>query len=408
MLNAIRAVIEAFLIGFLIGAEREASLGQDHPGIRDFILISLVGAVSGLFPGPWLAVTALASITLLLAVFHFQTAGRHGITTEMAAVAAFFFGYLTTTPHASLAIGISILVVVILEGRQFLHRLVRDTISPAEFNDTLRFLALIFVIYPLLPEGRFGPYQFLSPRTVWLFVILVSSISYVGYFLTKFAGPAKGLALTSILGGLASTTAATAAFARACKEEPAKLGDYLRATLFANAMLSPRVFLILYAVNTDLAMAALPILGAIAAMGFLLGWMLWRRQAGPPPAPDQHVPLRNPLRLLPALELGALFTAILFLGRAAAAVLGGNSAYWTSAVGGLVDTSAVSVALSDLLRSGQITAHIAVAGVLVAWASNALVKILIAVSAGSFAFGWRTAAGFAAMFAAGAAAMAFL
>src|SRR5713226_6503803 len=165
-----RAMVEALLIGFLVGAQREASLGERHPGMRDFLLISLVGALAGLLQQPWLTVAALLSITALLGVFHFQITERTGITTEMAAVATFCFGYMTTTPYAQLAIGMTLVVVAFLEAKQALHKLVSETITATEFNDTLRFLALIFVIYPLLPTGHFGPYQFFSPRQVWLFV----------------------------------------------------------------------------------------------------------------------------------------------------------------------------------------------------------------------------------------------
>ena len=79
------------------------------------------------------------------------------------------------------------------------------------FAATLAFVGVVVVIYPLLPEGAYGPYAFFEPRQVWKFVILISSISYLGYFLEKFLGEEQGLFYTSVLGGLASTTAATLA-----------------------------------------------------------------------------------------------------------------------------------------------------------------------------------------------------
>ena len=50
------------LMGFLIGAQREASQGEGHPGVRDFVLIALIGAVCGLLQNPWLTVAALAEL----------------------------------------------------------------------------------------------------------------------------------------------------------------------------------------------------------------------------------------------------------------------------------------------------------------------------------------------------------
>ncbi|MBI3665901.1 MAG: MgtC/SapB family protein [Acidobacteria bacterium] len=375
---------EALLIGFLVGAQREAALGERHPGMRDFLLISLVGAVCGLLQQPWFTVAALLSITALLGVFHFQIQERTGITTEMAAVATFCFGYLTATPYASMAIAIAIVVVGFLEAKQSLHKLIRETITVTEFNDTLRFLALIFVIYPLLPTGHFGPYQFFFPRQVWLFVILVSSISYVGYFLTKFLGAQKGLPLASILGGLASTTAATAAFARSSHENPESLRAYWRATVIANSIQFPRILIILYAVNLELAQASVRPLLAMCAGGLLLAYLLRGRQELElaPQDGDDHVELRNPFRVLPALKFGLLFTAILFLGRAAAANVGPDALYGTSFFAGLVDADAISVTLSDLLRHGNITLRTAVGGVLLALVANGVLKTIIAAYAG--------------------------
>ena len=123
---------------------------------------------------------------------------RGGITTELAGVATFCLAYLTSTAAAlpygpPLAIGATIVVVLFLEARDWIHTFSRETITDVEFNDTLLFIAVVLVAFPLLPEGRFGPYDFFSPQQIWLFVILVSAISYLGYFLQKFLGAEKGL-----------------------------------------------------------------------------------------------------------------------------------------------------------------------------------------------------------------------
>ena len=95
-----------------------------------------------------------------------------------------------------------------------------EGISDQEYIDTLSFLGLIFIIYPLLPTGAYGPFGFFEPRKIWLFVILVSGVSYVGYFLTKYAGDERGALLTAVVGALASTTAYTIGISRAVEEAP--------------------------------------------------------------------------------------------------------------------------------------------------------------------------------------------
>jgi uncharacterized membrane protein (DUF4010 family) len=407
-LNAeVQSAAEALLIGLLVGFEREASQtgeSDKHAGFRDFILISLTGCICGLLEIPWLTATSLAAIAALLAVAHHHNVERKGITTEMAAVATFSLGYLTSTrllpDGALLAIGLSIVIVTFLEAKRAMQKLVRETITESEFRGTLRFLAIIFIIFPLLPVGDFGPFHFFTPRRVWAFIILVSSISYVGYFLQKFLGAGRGLALTGLLGGIASTTAATLAFAKDAADDPANTGPLWRASTIANTVWFPRVFAILLIMNPALALAALPALAAMTLAGLALFLLIARRQAQP--AGDSRVPLGNPFRLKPALKFGAMFTAILLAGKAAAAELGAGALYWTSVIGGSIDVDAVAVTMCDLVRDGQAALGVAGAAVMLALASNAVVKTGLAFYAGTRAFGWRVGVTFAVMLAAGA------
>jgi len=288
--------------------------------------------------------------------------------------------------------------VALLEAKRWLHKLVRETITETEFDDTLRFLAIIFIVYPILPEGRFGPYEFLAPREIWAFVILVSSVSYVGYFLEKFLGARRGLRLAGIVGGLASTTAATAAFARSSKEEPENEALYAQAAVLANAMQFPRLLLILEVVNPTLAWAVAGPLAGMTAAGLLTGFLLSR--AGP--AVSVHAAAsNNPFRLRPALKFGVLFGVILFAGKAASSAFGSGAVYWTSSLGGSLDADAVAMSLTDLLGRRTITASAGAAALLLALAANAVIKTMIAFYAGAASFTRTVAAGFAAMAAAG-------
>jgi len=405
--EAFTSLGEALLIGLLIGAQREAHSDEPQAGVRDFVLVALTGGVCGVLGQAWLTASALISITLLLTVFHYQAKVRTGITTEMAAVAAFALGCLTAAPGlkwgAPLSIGATIVVVAFLEAKAWLHKLVRETITEREFNDTLIFLALILVIYPVLPEGQFGPYGFIAPRKIWLFVILVSSISYVGYFLEKFLGTSKSLKFTSIMGGLASTTAATVAFAHNVADEPSKTVLYSRATVIANAIQFPRVLALLYVVNPALAATSVAPLAVMTVAG-LASWLLIGRTAVQEPATGT-LRIGNPFRLWSALKFGAIFTAILFATKAAAVEVGAGAVYWTSAVGGSLDADSVAVSVADLVSGGKAPITVAFAAVMIALVMNAVLKTGIAFFTGGARFGWRVAAGFGIMFGAGLAAV---
>lgn len=404
--DLLRSTAVALLIGFLIGAEREFSRTETErqPGVRDFILIALTGSLCGLLDSAWLTVTALAAIAALLAVFHYQSPERSGITTEMAAVATFCLGYLASAPRVSfgpvLAVGLTVAITMLLEAKRALHHFIRQTLTEQEFTDTLRFLALVFIIYPVLPAGGVGPEGVFVPRQVWLFVILVSSVSYVGYFLEKFLGPRAGARLAGLFGGLASSTAATASLARSCVEEPDNASRYWQAILLANAVQFPRVLAILGAVNPQLGQALTAPLTAMTAVGLALAYLTGRDAQTEAQRPTLRV--RNPLRLGPALRFGALFAVIVLLEKVAAAAAGSAGVLAVSALGGAVDVDAAALSLSDLAQAGRVPLQTATLGTLLALGTNAVVKTMLAAQSGARGLARRLAASFLAVFVAGA------
>ena len=411
------AVVEslagALLGGLLIGGQREAAHRDalhsnlnagTPPGLRDFLIIALAGGVCGLLGTPWLTAPVLISITALLAVYHFEDRlERRGITTELAGVSTFTLSYLAASPVPSfaepVAIGVTLIVVVFLETKQYIEKLLRETISVTEFNATLAFVGMVVVIYPLLPAGAYGPYGFFEPRQVWKFVILISSISYLGYFLERFLGQEKGLFYTSVLGGLASTTAATLLFAHESKERPQDTFGLWRAFVIANTVQFPRTFLILMAVSPDLARLCVWPLAAMLVTGILVAEILrlWPHKRIEP------MPMKsgNPFRILPALRFGVLFAGVVFLSKWGAATLGIGAFYWTSLLGGLVDVSTVIAPAAELIKNQTMTRATAEIAVLLALVANAVQKILIALSAGTWNFALRVTAVFALWAAAG-------
>lgn len=404
--QALLAAAEALLIGFLIGAQREASREEteQQPGVRDFTLIALIGAFCGLFDSDWAIVAALVAVASLLTVYHHHTAGRSGITTEIAAIVTFFLGFLTATrrvPEGTLlAVTLTVVVISILSAKAALHVFVRKTITETEFRDTIWFLALVFVIYPVLPERPLGPYGFFDARKVWMFVILVCSVSYFGYFLSKFAGRRAGTKLAAVLGGIASSTAATAAFARSSKSATDEAPHEAGAAALANALQFPRILLLLYFLDAQVARACLWILLAMTAVGAALALFYWR---GATATASSEPAMRNPLSLGPALKFGALLTLMLFISKATLAAFGRESVQWLAIVG-LADADAILLPIAELHRQGLIATATAAASVLLALAANAIMKSVIAATGGTRQFTVRVVATFVCMFGAGAAA----
>lgn len=394
------------MIGLLIGAQREASKSNPKAGVREFVLVAMMGAVCGLLTSVPLVIASFTLITLLWLVNQWQTKDP-ALTTGLALGVTLMLAFLASDPRLAaqgepLAVGLAVMTVGLLEYKQQLRTFFRETLTDKEFIDTVRFVAMVLVIYPVLPAGKFGPYGFFEPRKIWVFVILVSSISYVGYFLEKFVGGQWSLRLTAVLGGIASTTAATTAFARNSKDAPEKSMAFWQAAAIANAIQFPRVLALTFAISPVVARSLMLPLLAACVMGLAIGCAV-RPTVG---AASQQVPLRNPFSLRSALRFGLVFAGVTLVVRAVAANFGAEALLGTAAVAGLVDVDSIVVSTAELASLSQIPAATAGMAVLIALAANAVFKSGLAIAGGTKLFGWRTAASMAVMIAAGAVVFA--
>ncbi len=394
----------ALAIGFLIGRSREPGPhGPPRPGMRDFLIIALLGAVAGHVGNGAIAIALFAGMIGAVLVMGAQHPERSGITTELAAVATFALADLCLTSDRQFGAGLGIVLAMILAERDQLRRFVRDAISDREYIDTLSFLGLIFIIYPLLPAGHYGPFGFFDPREIWLFVILVSGVSYVGYFLTKFTGTERGELLTAIVGAIASTTAYTTGVSRAVAEAPESAVTAARYALIANSILFPRTLLLVAVVSPMLALAAVPAFGAMMLAGFAAAMLL--APASVEKSAVAESTFRNPFSIRPALEFGVIFTIVLLVTRVAKHYAGFGGQMAVSAISGLVDVTAISLTLASFVQSGTTTARDALIGLTLAHGVNAIFKSAVAETSHQPAFYLRLIAGFAIMFAVGAAAI---
>lgn len=176
------------------------------------------------------------------------------------------------------------------------------------------------------------------------------------------------------------------------KERPEDTFGLWRAFVIANTVQFPRTALIIALVSPDLALAAAWPLAAMTLSGVILEEVLRRW-------PHKYVATLamkpgNPFRLLPALQFGALFTAVVFVTKVATVRLGSGAFLATSLLGGLVDVATVIAPAVDLMGQHRISLGVAEIGVLLALVSNAVLKILGAALTGTSAFTLRVAATF--------------
>jgi uncharacterized membrane protein (DUF4010 family) len=109
----------------------------------------------------------------------------------------------------------------------------------------------------------------LNPYKIWLIVVLVSLISFVGYVLIRVIGSGAGIGLTGLIGGLVSSTVTTLSFARRSKESPGANKLFAAAVLLAGSIMFPRLLLEIAVVNQDLMRNIAVPLVAMGAVGIV-------------------------------------------------------------------------------------------------------------------------------------------
>ncbi len=382
----------AILIGTLIGTERQRRLLEEKvrgvAGLRTFILISLLGCLCSTLAahfGPNFAIVSMAVFTILVGIGYassITTLGRIDFTAAVAAVVTFALGMLAGTPDGILlSVALSIITTWVLATRSITHHYV-EVLSETDLLDTLKMGIIALVIYPLLPETPLGPWGVLNARQIWLFVVMVSLIGYVGYIMIRILGAERGLSLTGILGGLVSSTAVTTSMAAEVKASPEILTSAVFATAVASCTMFPRILLIVLVVNRSLFFALLPSLLIMTAVGAILTYLRVRKST----SPGREVKVKDPFRIIPALKFGAFFAFVLIISKVANIYFGDAGLYAAGMISGLADVDAISLTMASLAGS-TLETSVAVTTITLAAVTNTLVKLCIAYLMGTREFG---------------------
>lgn len=385
----------ALAIGLLIGTQREY---QDHQegethsfaGIRTFPLAALAGALGAMLAGLTeqtlvLAVT-LGAIALMALMAYRVTAktGDVGLTTEIALVVTALAGALCVLGPLSVAVAVGVAMAVLLELKPETRRFVR-ALDDADISAALKFAAVSALILPVLPDETYGPPPFdvVSPFKVWLMVVFISGISFLGYVLVKVIGAKKGVGITGIVGGLASSTAVTLSFAERSQNQAALAPALAFGIIAAWTVMFGRVLVEAGVVNPALLAEVWPAIVAGGVAGLAYGAFLWWRGRGEDASGDGHRQFTNPFELKSALAFGALYAVILVGSKAAEMYLGTTGVYASAIASGLADVDAVTLTMAELSANGSLPVETASRAVILASASNTVVKGGIVVSIGA-------------------------
>jgi uncharacterized membrane protein (DUF4010 family) len=378
-------ILLVLFLSFLTGLEREEHKAGNEPysfgGVRTYPLIGLIAyALSFLGGGQMLPVIlgfAVVAGFLMLSYQHkMRTSAFAGFTTEMSALTTYVAAALVDREQFWIATTLTVASMLLLELKTTLEGLTKR-IAPEEILTFTKFLLLTAVILPVVPNQEFGPFR-INPAKAWLVVVAVSTVSYASYVIQRVTRGQGGVLLAALLGGAYSSTVTTVVLARRAPREN-RPHLFAGCTLLASGMMYLRLAGLVTLFNRNLiAVLGLPF-AVLAAAALLVGW-IWTRlpDAHTGPVAREFEP-NNPLELRAALFFAVLFLAMLVATNLVVTYLGQAGVY---SLAGLMGVTDVDPFIMGMTQAGGATTSLKVAAsaILIAAASNNLVKGIYAYS----------------------------
>lgn len=379
-----------FIFSLLIGLEQRIHHSADDKHQlfgtdRTFTLIGILGFILYIIEPVSLIpfLTGGASLFFILTVSYYlkiKVTGEFGLTTVIIAMITYTLAPLVYLHSKVLVLLIFISIVILTEIKKDLKHLA-EKFGHDEFLTFSKFVVLAGVILPLLPHKPISETVNLSLYNIWLAIVAVSSISYISYILKKFVFPNSGLLLTAILGGLYSSTATTIILARKSKEEksPFQVGA---AIIVATSMMYLRLELLAFIFSPTIAVKLLPYFAALVITTAFITYIFYKHKNESEiklKTKDKH---KNPLEFKTAIIFGLLFAFFSVLTDYVVKHYGDSGINILSLIVGVTD---IDPFVLNLFQNGlnSLTVELIVRAVLLATASNNILKMIYAVIIGS-------------------------
>ena len=205
----------ALLLGlsFFLGLAFEdyfAHTDERRPGgIRTFPMLALAGGVLYLFDpvhfipftgglfvlGAWLLVYYRAHVSEHLAEHVSEDNETNeiniGLVVPILNILAFLLGAVALALPPWIAVTMTVSAVLLLTGRKQLHGLAQR-LEIKEIVTAGEFLILTGIVLPLLPNHAVTTLTTITPRQVWLALVVVCTFSYISYLAQRYWSAAAG------------------------------------------------------------------------------------------------------------------------------------------------------------------------------------------------------------------------
>ena len=360
------------IFSFLTGLElREYIYSKQKPLVigttRTFTFIGLLGFVLKIISLN-LFIVGFIIISLFFLLFYIYKLQNQqtGIIQIVTSLLTYSYGALITLSVFYIPL-IYVAIVFIISSKKQISLLMQK-IDNEELITFSKFLILSVIILPILPKDDVIPYVSISPFKIWIAVVVVSSISYASYILQKYFLKSAGIVVTAVLGGIYSSTATTVVLAKK------SLNSLVEGSIvLATGVMYLRLLAIIAIFNFNLAQNLL--IPFISLFLISLVMFIFFKERGSDENTDFN---SNPLELQVAFIFAGLFILMAAITQFVTTHFGNLGLQILSAIVGFTDID--PFILSLIQGEYSVTTHDLIQAILVAVASNNILKALYAMS----------------------------
>lgn len=236
-----------------------------------------------------------------------------------------------------------------------------------------------FLLLPLLPNRPIDPWNAINPHRIWLFAIMIATISFCWLRRRQGVRQSTGVFMAAGAGGLASSTATTLALARLAREHPSSSGLLSAGILVASGVTDVAHRRNCLGAQWRTLSPLIPALLTAAAVLGIGAAVLWFRSVQQE-TPDLQI--ANPLEIGTAIKLAALLAAVMLAAELVRRIFGGIGVLVVAALSGVADVDAVTISMARM-AGGDVDPNTAAHAIMIAIAVNTVSKTIVAGSVGN-------------------------
>ncbi|MFY9143655.1 MgtC/SapB family protein [Sulfuricurvum sp.] len=384
------------VLSFLTGLElREYKRTLKNPyfigTVRTYTLIGILGYIFYILDPTYrfyLAGFGVLSLLLGLFYYHKLQGEQKGIISILVSLLVYTYAPIIMTQPLWFTALVFVSVIFVVNAKTQVQLLIQ-CVDNTELVTFAKLVLLSVVIWPLLPTTPISPWIPMSLSKVWMAVVVVSGISYIGYLLQRYFFQEKGFLVNGVLGGIYSSTATTVVLSRNAKVVQSDEYTFTAAIILATGMMHVRLIVIIGFLNAALLQMLFIPLASLGALALIGGFFLSRLKQEVSHAAAEYKPAHvNPLELGVALVFAIMFVVMSMITHYFITDYGISGLHILSLIIGFTDIDPFILSLIN--GAYPIDQKTIVSAILIAIGSNNLFKGFSALILASRKVGWMS------------------